>query len=174
MIGMNELLSKLSSYNIFNYLVPGALFVIGAKKLGIADLTDPDLATNLLTFYVLGMIISRLGSLVIEPVMKKMKLIVYSPYADFVLASQKDLKIETLVEVSNTYRTLGSAFLLLLAGYVLAGLPAGDTLPLGWKTILMLVGLAVMFLASYCKQNEYVRKRVQTLTCLRPPEVQGS
>jgi len=160
---MNELLSKLSSYNIFNYLVPGALFSIAAKRIGIVDLTDPDLATNLLTFYILGLIISRLGSLVIEPAMKKLKLVQYAPYADFIRAAQKDIKIEVLVEVSNTYRTLASAFTALMVGYAAAGFPERIGLTKPWLTTCILAALALMFLASYRKQSSYIKRRIAAL-----------
>jgi hypothetical protein len=160
---MNELLAKLSSYNIFNYLVPGALLSIAAKRLGIIDLTDPDLATNLLTFYILGMIVSRLGSLILEPLMKRAGLIRYAEYSDFVLASQKDVKIEVLVEVSNTYRTLASAFLCLIAGYALRGFPSIAEAVSEWLIVAILTALAVMFLASYRKQSNYVKRRVEAL-----------
>jgi hypothetical protein len=160
---VNELLSKLSSYNIFNYLVPGALFSIAAKRLGVVDFTDPDLATNLLTFYILGLIISRLGSLVIEPALKKLNLLDHAPYPAFIQAAQKDVKIEVLVEVSNTYRTLASAFLTLLVSYVAAGVPASPTLPEPWLIVATLAALAVMFLASYRKQSGYVKRRVEAL-----------
>lgn len=158
---MNELLAKLSSYNIFNYLVPGALFSIGSKRLGIFDLTDTDLATNLLTFYILGMIVSRVGSLLIEPALKWTHLVTYAPYTKFILASQKDIKIEVLVEVSNTYRTFSAAFLILLVGYLFSGLPVVPGLEQRWLVVVSLVALGIMFLASYRKQASFVRKRVE-------------
>jgi hypothetical protein len=160
---MNELLTKLSSYNIFNYLVPGSLFSIAAKRLGIVDLTDQDLATNLLTFYILGMIVSRIGSLFIEPLMKKMKFVDYAPYGDFVRASQKDLKIEVLVEVSNTYRTLASAFICLIGGFALRCASGVEALASAWMIAITLLALALVFLGSYCKQSSYVKKRVRAI-----------
>lgn len=160
--GVNELLAKISSYNIFNYLVPGALFVIAAKRLGLVDIDNPDLATKLLTYYIVGLIISRLGSLIIEPMMKRTKAVRYAPYKDYVLASQKDLKIEVLVEVSNTYRTLAAVFLSLLVGFLLTERDWSFAKP--WIGAAALLLLAAMFLGSFAKQASYIRRRVEALS----------
>lgn len=157
--GVDELIAKISSYNIFNYLVPGALFVIAAKRLAMVDIDNPDLATKLLTYYIVGMIISRVGSLVIEPLMKRTKAFRYAPYKDYVSASQKDLKIEVLVEVSNTYRTLAAVFLMLLAGLLVTERDWSLARP--WIGAAALLLLASMFLGSFAKQASYIRRRVE-------------
>ena len=159
---VNELLAKISSYNIFNYLVPGALFVISTKRLALVDIDNPDLATKLLTYYIVGLIISRAGSLIIEPLMRWTKAVRYAPYKDYVLASQKDVKIEVLVEVSNTYRTLAAVFLSLLAGFSATERDWGSAKP--WIGVATLLLLAAMFLASFAKQVLYVRRRVEALS----------
>jgi xanthine/uracil permease len=161
---VNELLAKISSYNIFNYLVPGALFVIAAKRLAIANLDDSDLATKLLTYYIVGLVISRIGSLLIEPAMKWTNAVRYAPYKDFVLACSKDLKIEVLVEVSNTYRTLAAAFLFLLIGVLVTAGARDWRTASPWIAAVGSVLLAVMFLFSFSKQASYVRRRVEAHT----------
>lgn len=156
---MNELLAKISSYNIFNYLVPGALFVIAAKRLTILNLDDADVVTKLLIYYIVGLIVSRVGSLIIEPVMKRLKLVRYASYKDYVLAGSKDVKIEVLVEVSNTYRTLAAAFMCLLIGLLITPEDWRTTSP--WLAAVAALLLTTMFLFSFAKQASYVRQRVE-------------
>lgn len=161
---VNELLSKISSYNIFNYLVPGALFVIAAKRLNIINLDDPDLATKLLIFYIVGMIISRFGSLLIEPGMRWAKLVRYSNYKEYVLACTKDEKIEVLVEVNNTYRTFAAAFMALSVGIITTAGQRDWSACEPWIALGTLSALIVLFLMSFIKQANYVRNRVEANT----------
>jgi hypothetical protein len=162
--GVDELLAKISSYNIFNYLVPGALFVIAAKRLSILNLDDKDLVTKLLIFYIVGLIISRIGSLAIEPLMKRAKWIKYTDYKEFALACAKDAKIEVLVEVSNTYRTLTAAFLALVVGELATANQRDWSSLQPWLPLAALIALMTLFLVSFAKQTAYVRKRVEAHT----------
>src|SRR5713101_362377 len=108
---MNELLEKLSSYNIFNYLLPGVLFVIVAKQFVGLNLAQDDLILAAFLYYFLGMTISRVGSLVVEPLLKKISFVKFSDYPQYVAAAQKDKTLEVLSESNNTYRTIVAVFL---------------------------------------------------------------
>lgn len=157
---MNELLSKLSSYNIFNYLLPGAVFSILAER--IALLESPDqIVEQLVWYYFLGMVISRLGSIVVEPILKRVKFVTYSNYDDYLTACKSDGKLETMVEVSNTYRTVATAFFTLLVGllYVSASAWIGIDGMLQAKIAISLV--FVLFLLSFRKQVGFVVERVE-------------
>src|SRR5580704_4088860 len=103
---MNELFAKLTSYNVFNYLLPGIVFAILAGDIIRYPIVQKDIVTGAFFYYFLGMVISRFGSLIIEPVLKWITFVKYADYKDFVVASQKDPKLEVLSEVNNTYRTL--------------------------------------------------------------------
>jgi hypothetical protein len=109
---MKELVSKLSSYNIFNYLVPGAALCLLLDERGFVDLDRPDLLSRLVIFYVTGMAISRVGSLMIDPLLKRAGLVPRSNYADYVRASADDDKVPVLLETSNMYRTMTSSCLI--------------------------------------------------------------
>ena len=67
---MKELLDKLSSYNIFNYLLPGILFSVLASKTTELNLIQIDIILGVFVYYFIGLIISRIGSLIIEPILK--------------------------------------------------------------------------------------------------------
>jgi hypothetical protein len=155
---MKELLDKLSSYNLFNYLLPGTVFVAAARRISAHTFKDENVVVELFLYYFIGMVISRFGSLTIEPALKNVKFIKFAPYKDFIRASAKDAKIEVLSEQNNTYRTLCAVFLSL-------GLLKLYDVAVVWKPrtsrTAVIVGLFVLFVFAYRKQTDYVRKRVE-------------
>ena len=48
---MKELLAKLSSYNLFNYLLPGILFVVIAEELTKFSFIQEDLVLGVFVYY---------------------------------------------------------------------------------------------------------------------------
>jgi len=72
---MKELIDKISTYNLFNYLLPGILFALFAKHFIGLDLIQSDIGIGIFLYYFLGMCISRIGSLIIEPILRKYKLL---------------------------------------------------------------------------------------------------
>jgi hypothetical protein len=159
---MKEILSKLSSYNLFNYLLPGIIFVIIAKSTTDYDFVQKDNFLGGFLYYFIGMIISRFGSVIIEPILKKINFVKFRDYPDYIKASKKDEKIELLSEVNNTYRTLNSMMFLLLFlklyNFCSVKFNFSDTVTLIILTILILI----LFLFSYRKQTNYITKRIDT------------
>ena len=161
---MKDLLDKLSSYNIFNYLLPGTLFVGLGKEISSYSFVQDNLLIGLFLYYFIGLIISRLGSLTLEPLLrnKKIKFVKFAPYEDFVKASKLDPKIEIFSEQNNMYRSLCmlSITLILLKIYDLVwGSGSLDNVAIIFS---FLIGILVLFLFSYKKQTEkYVVKRVK-------------
>lgn len=158
---MNDLLAKISSYNIFNYLFPGAVFTILAGHIDAITVPPRDIVTMLLIYYFVGMVVSRVGSLVLEPLFGKTGFVKYSEYSDYIRATEKDSKIEILVEVTNTYRTLTAVFLCLPTA--LAGRKVADALsmPSSLRLLVLAALMLVVFSVSFRKQSGYIRKRVQ-------------
>ena len=101
---MEKLLDKLSSYNLFNYLLPGIIFSILLEKITDYSIIHKDIMIEAFLAYFIGLIISRISSLAVEPILQKIKFVKFSDYKDFVLASESDKKIELFSETNN--RTL--------------------------------------------------------------------
>jgi len=158
---MKEVYDKLSSYNIFNYLFPGILFVVLSKVFVGYNFILENNFLGAFLYYFIGMVISRYGSIIIEPVLKKITFLRFEPYRDFVNACKKDTKIELLSEVNNTYRTIVSMVLLLLLSklYFFLDVKFRFTKDTAYLTLLVL--LLLMFLFSYRKQTNYVSKRIK-------------
>jgi hypothetical protein len=158
---MKDILEKISSYNLFNYLLPGVIFSVLGQRLGIITLPKADVIVLAFLYYFIGMIVSRVGSLIMEPVLKKMKIVTYSPYADYLKASDKDVKMAGMVEANNTYRTLAATFFALVIGA--AGTAIADMLGLSVETReYWLAGmLFVLFVFSFRKQSAFIVSRVK-------------
>ena len=60
---MKELIDKISSYNLFNYLVPGVLLAFAADKFTAYSLVQSDLLIGAFLYYFIGLVASRFGSL---------------------------------------------------------------------------------------------------------------
>src|SRR5690554_5225809 len=106
---VENFIDKLSSYNIFNYLFPGVLFCVIADRYFFIPLVQDSIVTGLFLYYFVGLVISRFGSLVLEPIMKRLKIVKFSEYSDFINAVKSDPKIEILSETNNMYRSVLSA-----------------------------------------------------------------
>jgi hypothetical protein len=157
---MKEFLDKLSSYNIFNYLLPGILFVIIAKYVTIYDFVQSDIFLGLFLYYFIGVVISRIGSLFIEWFLQKVKFVKYCDHKDFAKAQKQDKKIDILLEVNNMYRTfIAMCFLLLLLKlyeFFSLKFQFSDTI----THVVLVISILVLFLFSYRKQTRYVVKQV--------------
>jgi len=165
---LTQIIEKISSYNIFNNLYPGILFIYLLKFMFRINLLSDNWLENLVVFYFVGMVLSRIGSIIIEPVMKKIKLIKYAPYQNYVKASSIEPLVDTLSEVNNTYRTLLStficAFLFKLGTNInKVCLKNEITFLQENKDWILLILLILLFASSYVKQTTYVRKRVESV-----------
>lgn len=158
---MKDLLDKLSSYNIFNFLFPGIIFTVVLKAITPYSLVQNDLVLGVFVYYFIGMAVSRFGSLIIEPLLKKISFLKFSDYKEFVSASKKDEKIEVLSEVNNMYRTLCAMFILLGLLKLYAEIENKFALLKSWNTVIVVILLLIMSLFSYRKQTEYINKRVE-------------
>ncbi len=157
---MKELLDKLSSYNIFNYLFPGVVFVVLLAKTTKYNFIQEDVIVGSFFYYFIGLIISRIGSLIIEPILKKISFINFSEYKKFVNASKLDSKIEILSEVNNMYRTICTLLLLDFIFIVYEKYSSHINLPQKLGPIALLCALFFLFLFSYKKQTNYITNRI--------------
>ena len=146
-----------SPYDILNSLVPGALFAVLASATTSPTFTIDDQLVALVVYFGYGTVISRIGSVVVEPVATVAKVIKYSDYSDLVAAEKVDQRISRLVEISNMYRTLFASFLICPAIVFIV--------PNGWGNQgyvrVSIAGCAALFLLSWAKQCNYIRKRVK-------------
>ena len=118
---------------------------------------------TLFVYYFVGFILSRIGSILIEPIFKKLKLAKYVEHEKFIEASYKDIKIDILLEANNTYRTFISVFVIIFL--VAIGKVSGiqfNMMPDFLKIIALFV-LLTLVIFSYSKNTKYIRSRIDKL-----------
>ena len=150
---MKELIAKISDYKLFNYIFPAICFVEILRRFTHINLinTDNEIYVNIVIYYLIGLIISRIGSLVLEPFFKLTGFINYSNYGEFIEASKIDPTIKILSEANNTYRTLCVSFLIL---FIISFFHRNLVFSFTDLT------LYVIFSFSYRKQTRYIKGRI--------------
>ena len=157
---MINILDKISSYNLFNYLLPGVLFAVIVGNLTIYPIIQDDIVTGIFVYYFIGLVVSRFGSLCIEPALKKLSFLKFAKYKDYISASKEDKNIEVLSEVNNVYRTFSSMFILILLLKIYESIEMKIPAMEEWSIYIAVILLTIMFLYSYKKQTDYIRNRV--------------
>lgn len=160
MEALSAVLGKISNYNILNNLIPGAILCVIFKYLVGYDFMNVGTLELIVIFYFAGMINSRIGSLFVEWILKKIKLVTFRDHHLYVAAEQKDKKMNSLVETNNMYRSMISvAFTALIVKFYHVAVD------LQWNfgnvsEWVLLVALLVLFAMAYRKQTKYIVSRI--------------
>jgi hypothetical protein len=72
---MKNLLDKLSSYDIFNHLLPGVLLAVFVDALTLLKILQKDIVVGFFVYYFLGSVVSRIGSLLVEAILRKFNVV---------------------------------------------------------------------------------------------------
>jgi uncharacterized BrkB/YihY/UPF0761 family membrane protein len=142
--------------------LPGVLYVYIASELTSVDLVQKDILAAAFLYYFIGLIISRIGSTIVEPLLKKLSFIKFAEYKDYVKASQKDPKIEILSEANNMYRTIISLFLTIGLTMLYSILVIKHPDIKNWLIAATILSIFTMFLVAYRKQTNYITKRIKS------------
>lgn len=108
---MEIIISALGPYGIIINLIPGILFYLLAP-LEFQSTVNIDNSIFLFVFcYFIGLILNRIGSLIISPMAQIVGFIKYAPYDQFLQAeevekSRAEHKLQTLVTVNNFYGSI--------------------------------------------------------------------
>jgi hypothetical protein len=158
---VEDLLKKISEYQIFNYLLSGSVLVVLLSKTTSISLLSESAIATIFIFYFVGLVVSRIGSILVEPILKKFKVVNFAPYPDYLSAVKSDPKIDTLSQENNTYRTLIATFLVFVIIYALsenaASIYVGKSKLI---TYLLALSLLLLFVFAYRKQTTYITKRI--------------
>jgi predicted histidine transporter YuiF (NhaC family) len=161
MESISRLIEKLSAYQLLNYVLSGVIFNCIVDETMSFTIAPDDILNRLIVYYITGMILSRIGSTFIEPVFKKLCVVVYAKYKNYLKASSSDKKLEVLVMENNTYRTLLTTFICLLIIYAIDQIQwLHDKYQHPIAILIYFILLIVVFSLSFRKQTEFIRKRV--------------
>ena len=138
------------------------VFAVVADTLTTFSFIQEDIILGLFLYYFIGLVISRLGSIVIEPFLKRINFLQHADYTNFIDASKTDNKIELFSEINNMYRTLSSLFLLLIVIRIYEEVAKVLPVIVKWNIEILTVGLFILFVLSYRKQTQYIKKRIDS------------
>lgn len=170
---IKNIINKISSYEIFNNLLPGFVFCFVIKRITHFSFEQGTLFENLIIYYFVGMILSRIGSIIIAPLLCKIKkfksqskFIEFSKYEHYIEASESQSFIKTLNETNNTYRTMISTFIVIVVFKIYDWFFYAKVSQFGEcfnNIIIILVCLFVvaLFVLSYRKQSLFIKTRVE-------------
>lgn len=158
---MDKLIEKITSYQLFNYLFPGIIFINLIDLLTSIRIPFDRIEFTIFLYYIAGLILSRIGSVVIEPFYKGCCWIVFARYKDYLEATKQDSKIDILSMENNAYRTLIATFVSLLVVYCLDLAQWYRDFNASKYSVPVYVALLIaLFSISYRKQTSFIRKRV--------------
>lgn len=156
-------IDKLSQYNFLTNILPGTVLCIILKYLVGYDLIPDDYYQAGIVFYFVGMVNSRVGSLVIEPILKAISWVKFAPYSEFLRAEKEDAKLTILSQENNVFRSYISLMFISILGYIYKNCSLDLRLSLNNESLVLIVILFVLFLFAYKKQTSFVRKRVENI-----------
>jgi hypothetical protein len=124
------------------------------------DLIHFSIIENVLICYFVGMVNSRLGSLVLERFLLKVRFIKYAPHDEYAKAEKSDAKITALTEENNMFRSLANAMLILLLAYGAKNISVVENFVVNNFKWIAIVALLIIYICSFKKQTKYIKKRV--------------
>ena len=126
-----------------------------------------NIGEEIMVYYFMGLIINRMSSLVVKPILKRCKFIYETPYSDYTKAVKIDSKIDTLSETNNFFRALlTSCILLILIAILQISVCKIKWFSSNWKW-LFLIFLLLLFLFAYRKQTKYICKRTEAVNTFK-------
>jgi hypothetical protein len=150
---------KLDAYNLVANLVPGAALTYALHFSKFPTPPPTELGAFLLVAFVAGVTANRLGSLVLDPLLRRSKFLKRKDYRSFLMREKADQKLDALVANSGLYRTFFVAGLIYLVAVIAAPLVAnmpGQTLFVAF----VIAGMTV-FLFALRKEDGYIHARVE-------------
>ena len=165
MEGLKVLIEKLSQYNILTNILPGTILcIVFTFCIGYNMLVTDNWYLQAVIFYFAGIVNNRFGSLVIEPLLKKLKILKFTSYKDYIVAESKDAKITILSTENNVFRSYASLCVIAIFASIFKILEDKikwiKNCESEYKMMTLLVLLLIVFILSYRKQTSYVNKRI--------------
>lgn len=179
---MESLINKISEYEVLNNFFPGIIFCYLVNRFTPFNISSGNEFVNLFVYYFVGLIIGRLGSIILEPIFyhgdqptnedfekiiageeykpKNKPLVLRTPGKYYYAAEKTDKTIPTLNSKNNMYRSFIALFICFLLVKVYS-----ITLYRYCKVsnlVLLLAGsaaLVILFIFSFKKQTDYIMKR---------------
>ena len=153
------MLGNFSAYDFITNFVPGVVFAAIATLGSQFDFTNDNVFIGPSLYFFFGVVASRLGSLIVEPVLIASRFIARGDYNSFLIAEQNDKKIQPLMETCNFYRTQLTSLLCIVPLLIFfpKANPSFDLCAL----VFFVVSSALIFAFSLRKQSQFLKVRIE-------------
>lgn len=153
---LTKLIGLIDNFYLATYIIAGSALCIGLDLVGSSIFSD-NVWINIGICYFSGMVASRISSLIIEPLCKKCRLIIWEPYEKYLSAENKDNagKLISMSKVSGSYCTMTSICLILFIVELVEFFSNLNMLKTFVYNELIILGSFFLFLFSYRKQNHH-------------------
>lgn len=156
---MDKIINKIDKYNIFTNIVPGYLLLI--FNIYYFEIGGLNIGEQIIISYFIGQTLSRLGSIIGKKILFKFTKEKGEPYDKYIIASEKDPKIEILMQERNMCRTLCILFVICIIEIIITKIINICTINSDIILIVLLVIFLVIYTISFCKYNKYISDRVR-------------
>lgn len=171
---MDSFISKISPYNIFINLFPGIIFAFFIPLTTAYEIPKTNIINDIFIYYFIGLIINRIGSLVLKNLLKipikikkqEYKFLHFADYTEYTSAVKEDKTISDLSITNNTYRSLTACFLILIAIRISTYIPTLLKLLINLKPYsidIFLITLFLIFAISYRTQTKYISDKISAI-----------
>ena len=173
MNAFDNLVEGISVYEVVNNIIPGSIYVILVELLTDFTIIKSNKISfeNIVLVYFIGLVISRMGSLLLEPFLRKRfccgAFLTFAPYKHFLKAKilDKEGSVRYYSMINNMYRCMTMTSLCVLLTVFLHLIWNGvSAFYFSNKNIFIVLGcffLIALFGLSYRKQTEYLRQMVE-------------
>jgi hypothetical protein len=156
---MEKIIEKLDSYNLFTNIIPGYLMLL--FNIYYFKLNSLNIAEYIIIAYFIGQTLNRLGSILIGKVLLKFTKEEGLPYDRYISASNKDKKINLLLQERNTYRTFCTLFIACIIEMIFSKIYSIINISNDVIIFILLFICLIIYSISYCKYNKYIADRVR-------------
>lgn len=162
---INQIIDKFSPYQLFCNLFPGFLVVRGFCYVTSTTLVTENICETLGVIYFYGVAVSRVASIIVEPVLKRLFKIQFAPYSEYLEALRQDISLADLMREANMFRILLTVVLILLFIFLLNLIPFVQK---RWCSscffvISQVIVFIPVFACSYRKQCVFVVERIEKI-----------
>lgn len=151
---------RLSQYHLLTNILPGTVLCIILQYIVGYNIILENYYQCAIVFYFVGLVNGRIGSLIVEPVLRKCHWLTFAPYKQYVRAEKLDNKLQTLNQDNNTYRSYVSVMFVSVMAYAYKHFLSIYSFIQNHEQIFLIVLLFVIFALAYRKQTGYIHKRV--------------
>ncbi len=156
---MEKLIEKMEVYQFINYIFPGVIFGKILTEIMGQNYFDSNIIVAVIEYYFVGLVLSRLGSVLIKPILEKLKLVNFEAYEEYIKSDKKDKKIDLLQRDANQYRTYIAIFICLFIVELFLCFRHKKI----HNIIFLFIALIIIFILSYRKQINFVTKRINII-----------